>query len=107
MDAERDSATRLAAPCPVPLFRKQDGPKIDDNMVAALVGFGLTRNAARRACVAVGNAGLDTAFEWYVEHIDDHDIQSPLSREVAHKTGLDAHDVIYASSPECVVCLSA
>lgn len=54
------------------------GPEPDELTVAQLLSMGVPENAAKRACLAVQNAGPDMAASWYFEHMGDPDINDPL-----------------------------
>jgi ubiquitin carboxyl-terminal hydrolase 5/13 len=63
------------------------GPKYDEMVVAQLTSMGVTENGAKRASIAVGSAGADTAAAWYFEHMEDADINDPIPEEGAAPMG--------------------
>lgn len=105
--AHEQAARRYEPRCLDPIMDSQCRFEIDQRTLVSLLEFGVSENAGRRACAAVGDAGFEAAFEWYVDHIDDHDIQEPFPKGLTDETCLQVPSIIYASSPECVVCLNA
>mmetsp|Transcript_68344 Transcript_68344/g.192737 ORF Transcript_68344/g.192737 Transcript_68344/m.192737 type:complete len:826 (+) Transcript_68344:80-2557(+) len=53
------------------------GPQADAAIVAGLLSMGLSEAAAKRACLAVQNAGVEPAISWHFEHQDDPEPSDP------------------------------
>merc|ERR1719220_2747987 len=53
------------------------GPQPDATIVAELLSMGLTESAAKRACLAVQNSGVEAAITWHFEHQDDPGTDDP------------------------------
>jgi len=66
------------------------GPEPDELIIAQLLSMGVPDNAAKRACLAVSNAGADMAASWYFEHMGDANINDPLEAPAGGGGGGDA-----------------
>jgi len=55
------------------------GIHIDPSIVDHLKTFGFSEIRAQRAALKTGNAGANEALNWLLEHMDDPDIDAPLS----------------------------
>lgn len=75
----------------------QSSPEADELQVAQLVSMDISQNAAKRAVLAVQNAGSDMAASWYFEHMGDSDINDPL------ESGPSG----FSANPEAVAMLSS
>ncbi len=53
-------------------------PEVDETLKAQLQDMGFSSNKALRALHFTGNANLEQAVNWLVEHGEDADIDDPL-----------------------------
>lgn len=56
---------------------------LDESAVEQLEAMGFPKVRAQRALLAVGNAGAEPAMNWLFEHMEDSDIDEPISRSNA------------------------
>ena len=54
------------------------GVQPDMELVNQLLVMGFSENGCKRACVAVGNSGVEAASEWIFAHMEDADFNDPL-----------------------------
>ena len=54
-----------------------------EEIVTALAPLGFSENTRRRAAVQTKNAGTDAAMNWILAHLDDADLNAPLSTNSA------------------------
>ncbi|EOD30041.1 hypothetical protein EMIHUDRAFT_415365 [Emiliania huxleyi CCMP1516] len=60
-------------------------PLVTKELVDQLLEMGFTELRAQKALVKTSNAGIEPAINWLGEHLDDADIDEPLSTEVEVK----------------------
>lgn len=56
------------------------GPQPNEAIVSQLEGMGFSRNASSRAALAVNNSSVEAASEWIFSHMDDADLNDPISQ---------------------------
>ncbi len=66
------------------------GPQPSETIVSALEGMGFSRNAASRAALAVNNSSAEAASEWIFGHMDDANLNDPISISVEVDSDSDA-----------------
>jgi len=54
--------------------------QIDENIVSQLISMGFPRNRCEKAAHETNNQGVGQATDWIFEHMDDPDIDEPLSK---------------------------
>ncbi|CAG8821400.1 6696_t:CDS:2, partial [Racocetra persica] len=54
-------------------------PSINESDLNKLLEMGFPENRCRKALIATGNNGADIAMNWLFEHMDDADIDAPIS----------------------------
>jgi ubiquitin carboxyl-terminal hydrolase 5/13 len=54
---------------------------IDESVVTQLMEMGFHSNACRKAVIATGNSGAETAMNWIITHMDDPDLNDPISSQ--------------------------
>lgn len=77
-------------------------PEPDEMVLAQLISMGVPENGAKRACLAVQNAGADVAAGWYFEHMEDPDINDPLPAPGAAAGGGGGKGDVAAADPATV-----
>lgn len=55
----------------------------DESLVQELVSMGFHENGCRRAVLATSNAGVESAMNWVLEHMEDADFSSPIPKPTA------------------------
>merc|ERR1712194_396207 len=70
-------------------------------IVDQILQMGMSENAAKRACLAVQNAGAENAAEWYFNHMEDPDINDPPAAGGAGGAAAAGAD------PEAIMMLSS
>jgi ubiquitin carboxyl-terminal hydrolase 5/13 len=58
--------------------QQQQQPSLDEGVVSQLMEMGFHPNACRRAVLASGNTGAESAMGWIMEHMDDPGLNEPL-----------------------------
>eukprot|EP01025_Chloroclados_australasicus_P059005 TRINITY_DN7449_c1_g2_i6.p1 TRINITY_DN7449_c1_g2~~TRINITY_DN7449_c1_g2_i6.p1 ORF type:complete len:301 (+),score=57.36 TRINITY_DN7449_c1_g2_i6:244-1146(+) len=56
----------------------QQSPQINEGVVQQLMDMGFSQNGCRRAVIMTGNAGIEAAMNWILEHQEDADFNSPI-----------------------------
>eukprot|EP01094_Clydonella_sp_ATCC50884_P009680 TRINITY_DN1922_c0_g1_i1.p1 TRINITY_DN1922_c0_g1~~TRINITY_DN1922_c0_g1_i1.p1 ORF type:complete len:733 (-),score=259.02 TRINITY_DN1922_c0_g1_i1:115-2280(-) len=73
------SSIRGSGPKEGEVLMKDEGPpEANAAFVDAILGMGFGDNAAKRACLATKNVGVEQAMEWIFAHMDDPDLNDPL-----------------------------
>jgi ubiquitin carboxyl-terminal hydrolase 5/13 len=71
-------------------------PAVDDTVVQHIMEMGFHANAARKAVIHTGNCGSEAATNWIMQHLDDTDLNDPISDDVC---GADA---TFTADPDAV-----
>ncbi|KAF7112199.1 hypothetical protein RHSIM_RhsimUnG0257500 [Rhododendron simsii] len=68
---------------PEPVAEDMAEPKVlaDDDIVSQLVSMGFNNLHCQKAAINTSNAGVEEAMNWLLSHMDDADIDSPISQE--------------------------
>lgn len=70
------------------------GPQIDPLAAEQIMGMGFSKNAAERAIVNTGNSGAETAMNWLFEHMEDPQLNEPLSKDTgSSNTNINEADI--------------
>ncbi|KAI3864979.1 hypothetical protein MKX03_026285, partial [Papaver bracteatum] len=60
----------------------ESSPSADDNIVSHLIAMGLNNIHCKKAAINTSNAGVEEAMNWLLSHMDDPDIDDPISESV-------------------------
>ncbi|XP_058209961.1 ubiquitin carboxyl-terminal hydrolase 14-like isoform X2 [Rhododendron vialii] len=68
---------------PEPVAEDMAEPKVlaDDDIVSQLVSMGFNNLHCQKAAINTSNAGVEVAMNWLLSHMDDADIDAPISQE--------------------------
>ncbi|KAG5558758.1 hypothetical protein RHGRI_008647 [Rhododendron griersonianum] len=68
---------------PEPAAEDMAEPKLlaDDDIVSQLVSMGFNNLHCEKAAINTSNAGVEEAMNWLLSHMDDADIDAPISQE--------------------------
>ncbi|KAI8557723.1 hypothetical protein RHMOL_Rhmol04G0031800 [Rhododendron molle] len=68
---------------PEPAAEDMAEPKLlaDDDIVSQLVSMGFNNLHCQKAAINTSNAGVEEAMNWLLSHMDDTDIDAPISQE--------------------------
>ncbi|KAG5551182.1 hypothetical protein RHGRI_009572 [Rhododendron griersonianum] len=68
---------------PEPAAEDMAEPKLlaDDDIVSQLVSMGFNNLHCQKAAINTSNAGVEEAMNWLLSHMDDADIDAPISQE--------------------------
>lgn len=65
-----------------------------EEIVTALAPFGFSENACKRAAVQTKNAGTEVAMNWILAHMDDADLNAPLTTSASSADSGPAPDEV-------------
>lgn len=60
----------------------ESSPSAYDNIVSQLVAMGFNNLHCKKAAINTSNAGVEEAMNWLLSHMDDPDIDDPISESV-------------------------
>ncbi|KAI4322867.1 hypothetical protein L6164_022518 [Bauhinia variegata] len=69
----------------VPSEEESSIPSANEDIVAQLVSMGFNHLHCQKAAISTSNAGIEEAMNWLLSHMDDPDIDNPISE--GHSSG--------------------